>query len=156
VAPDGAAHLVWTERAIDERLREKFFPDAVQSHALNYAIVRQGKVVMRRTLVLAEKGKSKEIPALPRFQVTPENRLFIFYYISGTDAAGKPVSQNRLMELHRDGSNSPPTRVPLKYPMNSYFTATVRGGSPPSKVLNLLGTRAGARSINYARIRLYE
>jgi hypothetical protein len=40
--------------------------------------------------------------------------------------------------------------------MNSYFTATLRGGSPPSKVLNLLGTRAGARSINYARIRLYE
>lgn len=156
VAPDGAAHLVWTERAIDERLREKFFPDAVQSHALNYAIVREGKVVMRRTLVLAEEGKSNEIPGLPRFQTTPENRLFVFYYVSGTDATGKPVSQNRLMELHRDGSNSPPIRMPLRYPMNSYFTATVRGGSPPSKVLDLLGTRVGARGINYARIRLYK
>jgi len=156
VAPDGAAHLVWTERAIDERLREKFFPDAVQSYALNYAIVREGKVVMRRTLLLAEEGKSREIPRLPRFQVTPENRLFVFYYISGADATGKPVSQNRIMELHRDGSNSPPMRVPLRYPMNNYFTATVRGGSLPSEVLDLLGTRAGDRSINYARVRLYK
>ena len=156
VAPDGAAHLVWTERAINERLRDKFFPDAVQSHALNYAIVRQGKVVMRRTLVLAEEGKSKEIPGLPRFQVTPENRLFVFYYIGGIDASGKAVSQNRIMELHRDGSNSPPLRMPLRYPMNNYFTATVRGGSPPSNVLDLLGTRVGARGIYYARIQLHK
>ncbi len=60
------------------------------------------------------------------------------------------------MELHRDGSNSPPIRVPLRYPLNNYFTATVRGGSPPSKVINLLGTRAGDRSINYAKVKLYE
>ncbi len=156
VVPDGAVHLVWTERALDERLREKFFPDAKQSHALNYAIVREGKVVTRRTLLLAEEGKSKEIAALPRFQVTPENRLFVFYYVSGTDSAGRPVSQNRIMELHKNGSNSEPVRVPLRYPMNSYFTATVRGGSPPSEVLEVLGTRAGDRSINYAKVRLYK
>ncbi len=113
-------------------------------------------MALRRTLLLAEEGKSNEIPGLPRFQTTPENRLFVFYYVSGTDATGKPVSQNRLMELHRDGSNSPPIRIPLRYPMNSYFTATVRGGSPPSKVLDLLGTRVGTRGINYARIRLYK
>ncbi|NQT87724.1 hypothetical protein HQ560_13225 [bacterium] len=35
---DGAAHILWAERAIDERLRPKFFPDAKQSHALNYAV----------------------------------------------------------------------------------------------------------------------
>ena len=116
---------------------------------------REGKVVVRRTLLLAEKGKSKEIPALPRFQITPENRLFVFYYISGADATGKPVSENRVMELHSDGSNSPPIRVPLQYPMNNYFTATVRGGSHPSKILDLLGTRVGQRGINYARVRLY-
>src|SRR5207245_2652430 len=27
IGPDGAAHIIWTERAIDERLRPKFFPD---------------------------------------------------------------------------------------------------------------------------------
>jgi hypothetical protein len=156
VAPDGAVHLVWTERAIDERLREKFFPGAVQSHSLHYAIIREGSVVMRRTLVLAEKGKSKEIPGLPRFQVTPENRLFVFYYCSGADAAGKPVSENRIMELYKDGSHSPPLRVPLRYPLNNYFTATIRGGSPPAKIIDLLGTRVGENSIHYARIRIHE
>lgn len=156
VAPDGTAHIIWTERAIDERLLKQFFPGAVQSHALNYAIVRKGKIVMRRTLILAEEGKSKEFPSpYPRFQVTPDNRLFVFYYVSGTDADGKVVSENRIMELYRDGSNSSAVRVPLQYPMNMYFTASVRGGSPPSKTIDLLGTRVGGgESINYARIRL--
>jgi len=49
VAPDGAVHILWTERALDERLREKFFPDTKQSQALNYAVVRAGKVLSRRT-----------------------------------------------------------------------------------------------------------
>ena len=156
LAPDGAAHIVWTERAIDERLRERFFPDAVQSHALNYAVVRDGEVVTRRTLMLAEEGKSAEIPARPRFQVTPENRLFVFYYVSGTDAAGQPVSENRVLELGPEGTPGPPVRVPLQHPMNNYFTATVRAGSSPSKILDLLGTRVEGGGISYARVRLHE
>ena len=61
LGPDGAVHIVWTERALDERLRAKFFPEAKQSHAVNYAVVREGKVVLRRTLMLAEEGKPGEI-----------------------------------------------------------------------------------------------
>jgi len=46
--------------------------------------------------------------------------------------------------------------VPLKHPMTSYFTATVRGGSAPSTTLDLLGTRAGSSTtMSYARIRLW-
>lgn len=156
IAPDGAVHIVWTERAIDQRLREEFFPDAVQSHAMNYAIVRDGKVVTLRSLMLAEQGKSKEIPACPRFHVTPESRLFALYYIYGSDVAGKPVSENRIMELHLDGSSNPPVRVPLRYPMNNFFTATVRAGSAPSKIIDLLGRRVSGEGISYARIRLHE
>jgi hypothetical protein len=44
VAPDKAVHLLWTERAVDTRLREKLFPAARQSEAMNYAVVREGKV----------------------------------------------------------------------------------------------------------------
>src|SRR5216117_3964886 len=95
--------LLWTERAIDERLRPKFFPDAKQSHALNYAVVRDGKIALRRTLLLAEEGKPGEIPSAPRFQVTPDHRLFLVFYVQGTDAAGKRVSENRLMEIYPSG-----------------------------------------------------
>jgi len=82
LAPDGAVHIVWSERAIDERLRERFFPGAVQSHALNYAVLRQGQVVHRSSLVAAKEGQSDEIPSAPRFHVTPEGRLFVLYYLS--------------------------------------------------------------------------
>jgi hypothetical protein len=148
-------HIVWTERALDERLREKFFPTEKQSHALNYAILRDGKIMQRRTLMVAEEGNAYEIPGQARFQVAPGNRLFVFYYVVGSDRAGKPLSENRIMELHPDGSSGTPVKVPLSYPFNSYFTASVRGGSPASDTLDLLGHRAGSSTnICYARVRL--
>src|SRR6516162_11144278 len=58
LSPNGEAHLIWSERAIDERLRERFFPDARQSEHLNYAMVRGGKVVHRRTIMETEGGTS--------------------------------------------------------------------------------------------------
>ena len=156
VGPDGAAHILWTERALDERLREKFFPGEKQSHTLNYAVVRDGKVVLRRTLLEAKEGGPQEIPGRARFQITPENRLLVFVYVSGKNAAGEPVSENRLIELYADGSSSAPVRVPLKHPMGDYFTATVRGGSPPSRTLELLGHRAGSSlTVSFARIKVY-
>jgi hypothetical protein len=156
LGPDGAAHIVWTERAIDERLRAKFFPEAKQSHALNYAVVRDGKVVFRRALLVAEEGEPGEIGASPRFQVTSNNRLFVIYYASGKGADGKTVSENRLIEIHASGEVSAQVVVPFKKPFTAYFTATVRGGSPPSRTLELLGQREGAPlTLSYARIRLW-
>ena len=156
LAPDGAAHLLWTERALDERLRAKFFPEAKQSHAVNYAVVRDGKIVLRRTLLLAEEGKPGEIGSSPRFQVTPDNRLFVICYASGTGGGGKPVSENRLVEIHPGGEVGTPVTVPFKKAFTAYFTATVRGGSPPSPTLELLGQREGGHlTISYARVRLW-
>jgi hypothetical protein len=151
LAPDGAAHLVWTERALDERLRAKFFPDAKQSNAINYAVVRDGKVVLRRTLMLAEEGKPGEVGSSPRFQVTPDNRLFVICY-----ASGKAVAENRLMEIRPGGEVGAAVAVPFKKPFTAYFTATVRGGSPASPTLELLGQRAGSPlTISYARVKLW-
>ncbi|HEY5911390.1 MAG TPA: hypothetical protein VJA21_12385 [Verrucomicrobiae bacterium] len=156
VAPDGAAHIVWTERALDERLRSKFFPEAKQSHAINYAVVRDGKVALRRTLLLAEEGNRGEIPSAPRFQITPDNRLFLCYYVQGTGGSGKAASENRLMEILAEGRNSAAARIPFKRPFVSYFTTTVRGGSPPSAILEVLGIQEGkAADIAYGRVRLW-
>jgi hypothetical protein len=155
VGPDGTVHIVWTERAIDERLREKFFPEAKQSHAMNYATVRDGKVTSRQTLLIAEEDRSKEFPSAPRFQVTPDDRLFLIFYVQGSDATGRHVSENRLMEILPGGRPGPAVKVDFKKPFTSYFTATVRAGSPPSNTLELLGHREGTpRTISYARVRL--
>jgi len=155
VGPDGAVHLLWSERAIDERLREKFFPEAKQSHALGYAVVRDGKVVLRRTLLEAGEGLGREIASAGRFHVTPDRRLFVFFYVSGADRAGKPVSENRLLELLPGGALGALARVPLRHPLSACFTATPRAGSAPSPTLDLLGNRAGhAATISYARVRI--
>lgn len=156
VGPDGTVHLVWAERALDERLREKFFPDAKQSHSINYATVRDAKVMQRRTLLVAEEGKSKELPSAPRFQVTPENRLFLIFHVQGSEATGQRVSENRLMEILPGENTSLAVKMDFKKPFTSYFTATVRAGSPPSKTLELLGHREGAsQTMSYARVRLW-
>ncbi len=157
VAPDGAVHIIWSERAIDERLRERFFPEEKQRHQLNHAVLREGQVVSRRTLHEGGEDLSAEIPGRARFHITPDNRLFVFYFVSGSDPEGNPVSENRLIEIHEDGTSSPPVPVPLADPFTSFFTATPRAGSPASNVLELLGEcRLTQRTIRYARVRLLE
>jgi len=156
VSPDGSVHILWTERALDERLREKFFPGARQSHALNYAILRDGKVELRRTLEIAEEGGSELKPGPGRFHITPENRLFVVYFIEGTDASGKSVAENRLLEIIPGGIPGTHVVLPLKQPFSSFFTATVRAGSKPSEVLDMFGIAEGTKNaISYARIRLW-
>jgi len=155
-APDGSVYILWTERAIDERLRKEFFPAAKQSHTLRYAVLRAGKIVRQRTLVAAEEGRPSVVPGRGRFQITPDGRLLAFYYVEGRDAAGRAIAENRVMELRPDGTSGREVRVPLQTPFVEYFTATVRTGSPPSAILDLLGHRAGSsNTVSYARIKLW-
>ncbi len=155
VGPDRSVHLLWSERAIDTRLRKEFFPTEKQSYALNYAVVRGGKVVLRRTLVIAGEGLSGERPGAARFHITPDSRLLVLYYVSGTSQTGKRVSENRLLEIAPGGRPGPHVTVPLKHPFTSFFTATVRAGCRPSWTLDLLGQCVGkAGAIRYARIAL--
>jgi hypothetical protein len=150
VAGDGRVHLLWSERALDTRLRETFFPDEKQTHALNYAVVEAGQVVLRRSLQIGGEGMSDEIPGRGRFHVTDAGRLIVFYYVSGPKG-----SENRIMELHPDGSQSPAIRVDLKHPFTSMYTATWRAGCKPSKTLDVYGQCAGKeRIICYARIKV--
>ena len=60
------------------------------------------------------------------------------------------------MEIRAGGEMGKSVEVPFRKPFTSYFTATVRGGSPPSQTLELLGHREGAPlNLSYARVRLW-
>jgi len=156
VAPNKDVHLTWTESAIDVRLREKFFPDARQTNSLRYAIIRNGKVILRRTIEESTEDKPGIAGAWGRFQPTPNHRLFLFYYASGVGPDGKTVSENRVREILPGGEIGQAVRVPLRKPFALCFTATVRAGSPPSRTLELLGNHVGMTyTISYARVRLY-
>ncbi len=148
-------HLLWIEDALDERLREAFFPNERQSHALHYAIARGGKLIHRRTLLLAEEGGAQERPTWARFHVLPEGRLGVVYYVTGRDAKGHSVHENRFVGISSDGEPGVAVRIPLEHPMQTFFTATVRAGSLPSLDLDLLGTSTEPRhAIRYAHVRL--
>ncbi|MBM3999694.1 MAG: hypothetical protein FJ297_09185 [Planctomycetes bacterium] len=152
---NGDVHLLWTERAIDERLRERFFPNERQSHRLHYAVWSGGDLRSRRVIEETTEGAPGVQGSAAKFQPTPDGRLFVAYYAAGSDAGGAGVSENRVVEITRDGAILGPARIPLANPFASFFTATPRAGSPPSYWLDMMGERPGKpQSIGYARIRL--
>lgn len=156
LAPDGAVHILWTERALDERLRAKFFPEARQSHGLYYGVIRDGRVVQRKTVAESTEDRPGISGSAARFQPTPDGRLFFAWFASGRGATGAGVSENRVTEVLAGGEFGEPVAIPLAKPFASYFTATVRAGSEPSRWLEMLGPRNGtSQTISYARVRLY-
>ncbi|GMV97167.1 MAG: hypothetical protein AMXMBFR83_15260 [Phycisphaerae bacterium] len=151
--PGGVAHVLWTERAIDTRLREQFFPDEKQSEALNYARIREGRVISQSSILLAREGdESSPVPGRGRFQVTPAGRLFVFLHAVVRDADNKRTDRNFLVEIRPDGTTGPFVPVPLKVPLTNFFTAGVRAGCAPSETIDLLGD--SNRTVRYARVRL--
>jgi hypothetical protein len=152
VEDHGKVHILWTERAIDERLRGRFFPLEKQTVALNYAALRDGVVWVRRALHVGGEGESSEVPGWARFQSTPDGRLFVFYHMGGKDADGNDLSQNRLLEIMPDGAMTASVSIPLHPPITSFFTATERGGSQPSQILDVFGDVENV--MRYARIKI--
>ena len=149
VEPSGEVQLLWTERAIDERLRAKFFPSARQSHALKLARVKDGKVGLRRTLMESKEGENQPAASAARFHVAPDGRLFVFMHVGG------PTSRNRLVEVGVEGPLAEGIAIPFSSAFTSWFTATPRAGTKPSEYLDVLGVQAGRdNTIRYARVRV--
>lgn len=152
LAPDGRVFVLWTERALDERLRAKFFPEAKQEYALRLATLRDGKVLGRQTLLESHEGEPGPVVSGARFHPLPNGRLAVIYHASGPQGSG-----NRLMELGTEGQAGPSTEVRLSPAFTSFFTATPRSGPANLETLDLLGVRAGtANAIGYARLRVRE
>ncbi len=150
VGPDETVRLLWIEKAIDPRLREKYFPGEKQSFALNFAVVKNGKVILKRALESYEEGPGERELYWARFQVTPLGRLFVFYSV------GKPVLENRVMEIFPDGRSGPSVPVKLKRPFpHIFYTASWRAGCRPSDLLDLYGPcEEKPNTLYYARVRL--
>lgn len=151
---DELVHLLWHEKSCDVRLREKFFPGTPLTISLEYALVREGKVLRRRTLARQAEGARDPIPLFARFHPAQDGRLLVVagFQDKPEDPAGL---RNRIFEIGVDGAPGEMTALDLKRPFKSFFTATPRAGSKPSAVLDLLGMGAGkANTVQYARVRL--
>ena len=155
MGPKGNIHFLWSEKAIDERLREKFFPSAKQSFSIKYAIFKKGKVIIRKTLIEAREGKNDDIPVTARFHVTPDNKLYVICSIRKNEKQYSANVENRILMLSPKGEIKAQYTLNLKKPFTNFFTSTMRAGSPPSNYIDLYGNVAGhPLTINYARIRL--
>ena len=122
---------------------------------MNYAVVRGGKVVQRRTIIERQGGTSGLSGSASRFHVTPDDRLFVVYPIVDTDRDGRRMMENRIVEVLVDGTIGIPVRIPLEKPFIGFFTTTVRAGSSPSWTLEMLGQRERVpNTISYARVNL--
>jgi hypothetical protein len=162
VDADGMVHLLWVRSPMLPVVRDTHYPDIKRVYRIEYATLRHGKVLTRRTLVTAGEGVDPAIPtdldqvgrpylldngetilgdpiATPRFHLTPDGRLFLVYYV--TD--GQALSENRILAIAPDGAPSTPQTIPLTHPLTQFFLATPRAGCAPSWTLDLLGHRRG-------------
>ena len=74
-------HIVWPEYPIHPKLRQEYFPDIKRTQSIKYALLRDGKILLRRTLLEGGEGAGNEFPSAPRFQITPDGRLILVYAV---------------------------------------------------------------------------
>ncbi len=146
----GETWVLWTERALDERLRERFFPEARQWHGLVLARIRNGKVISRTALRQRAEGAEGPLVNAARFHQGPDRRWHVLLCSS---EGGK--TRNELVELDREGKEVRTMPVPFATPFTSFFTATPRAGNQASEYVDVLGLPQGEGQVmRYARLRL--
>lgn len=152
---EGNVHLLWIEYAIDERLRERFFPGEKQERSLLYATIRKGKVIVRRALVTYKEGDRDHVAVEgnARFHALADGRLFVVYYRKGQLANEQKVSENCIMEVFANGEHSAPRVIPFKKAFIQFQTANERAGCAPSNRLDMLGVQEGKQNtISYGQV----
>jgi len=148
------AHLLWLERSVwHPQMRDRFFPGTPLTVSLEYAVVERGQVIRRVTLAKGGEGADPVHPGYARFHATPEGKLYVLAFFSGSRPDGSQVSENRLLELSADGRVARSWTLALQHPFTSFMTATERAGCEPSHTLDVIGAASGVAGISYARIR---
>ena len=153
VAPDGTVHLLWVQTNIDARLRDRFFPGEQIRHSLEYAMLRQGRVESQHALIAVAEGEEGVVPNEARFHQTESGKLLVLAQVSRASGG----IEYRLADLSQSGGEGVTwVDVPFREPMAGIFlTNTVRGGSAPSSLIDLVGiSPSDANSLHYARIRV--
>ena len=150
----GAAHLLYLKRPHQYSfIRDRYFPGQAITAHLEYAVIRDGKVVSRRTL--AETGQDSEglEPSFGRFHISSDGKVWVIAAGTYTDGAGSTFG-NYIGRILPGQSRPRFVRIKLKHPFRTFFTNTVRGGSEPSDVIDLFGIADDGPNLRYARIRL--
>jgi len=153
----GRAHLLNSKRTIaSELMRDRFFPGQPIVDSLEYCVVDKGEAVKRSTLARSVEGEPGDRPTWARFHATPEGRLYVIAHFRRETPEGEPASENRICAVSAQGEPGQQARVPLREAFTRFFTATERGGSDPSRVVDVYGCGEDRESLRYARLRIAE
>jgi hypothetical protein len=162
----GVVHLLWHKNPIYKEIRDKNFPDIKRVWSINYVRIKKGEILLKS--VLLETGDGVKVTPFNdllkdysisqcRFQILPDDRLFVIFHISGRNKSGELTRENRIMEVYSNGSAGMSAIIPMKSPMSTFFTATPRGGSLPSKIIDLVGSSDNVSGqVQYAKIKMND
>ena len=153
VDPEGTAHLLYLKTNLSPVLRDEFFPGQAIVTTLEHVEIAEGKVA-RRTTLRSGGEKARETPQYARFHVAEDGTPWVVELVSGTRPDGSSLHENRVFAIRPGEGKLTPMSLPLKTPFSTFFTATPRGGSRPSNLLDLFGIGADGETLRYARVRL--
>ena len=150
----GAAHLLYLKRPHQyEFIRDKYFPGQAMTAHLEHVIVKDGKVLSRRTLAKKPGGPKGFEPSFGRFHISGAGELYVI--AAGTSVEkGQRTYGNFLGRILADKNKPKFERIELKHPFGNFFTNTPRGGSKPSDIIDIFGIADDGPNLRYARIRI--
>ena len=149
----GTAYLLYLKRPVqNDLMRDRYFPALPLVSSLECVAVKDGVIIKRITLVMGGEKQAGPEPHYARFQALPDGTLDVISYVTETRPDGKRVEQNRLQAvLPQVGEASP---ISFQEPFRMFFTATERGGSKPSKILDLFGIGNDGNVLRYGRVKI--
>lgn len=143
ISPDGEAYIMYTECEVQGALlRDKFFAGKSLIPSLHLAVVKDGAIASRRTLIA---GTEAVQPGCARFHVAENGTVYAVLYVSGPEAG------NKLMRIYPPIDNPPLIPIPLKKPISGYCLASVRAGNAPSDLIDIHGPTEG-NTMAYAQV----
>lgn len=146
----GTAHALWIDVSTDARIRDQFFPDTELRQSLEYAIIRDSQVVERHSLACLAETTAGLSPGQARIHITAAGQPVVLAQFHQ-----RPQGDVRWRIAPLEPTSTPAwVDVPFARPMNGTFlTNTVRGGSAPSDIIDIVGS-VGGSGLGYARLRV--
>ncbi|MGB2806239.1 MAG: hypothetical protein WBC22_00755, partial [Sedimentisphaerales bacterium] len=129
------------------------FPGQAMIAYLEYVVVKDGKVLSRKTLAETGQGSKGLEPSYGRFHISSNGKLWVIAAGTGIDGT-KRTFGNYIGRILPGQSRPVFVRIDLKHPFGTFFTNTPRGGSEPSDVIDLFGIADDNPNLRYARIHL--
>ena len=132
-------------------LRDRYFPGQPMTKSLMYVVLRRGRVVERTTLAETPRSGEGFEPTYARFHVAPNEVVSVVLAGTLQSTSGTPEFVNLVQQIR---PAKPAVKLELTHPFRTFFVNTPRGGSQPSRTLDLFGTSDDVPNLRYAEIEL--